>query len=549
MKKHLLVLHPFLFTLFPILSLYTDNLGEIPFVAIIRAMVVGLACVGVLLVLLRWLLKDWNRAGVVATLEVLLIFLFGHTYNTLGHSLSLPPVLLGLAWGALLGAGAWLALRQMPSHTAEITRIINITGGIALATCLYGVGAYGVHTLRVGEVRPVKAQAAAAVTPLPSPTPTAIPEVATQPSVVGPEPEQPPDIYYIILDGHGRSDVLNELFSVDNTPFINFLKKRGFTVAAQSRSNYNQTALSIASSLNYDYLDSLVTQSSETNDRGALNALINDSAVQRFVKAQGYRTVAFNNGFPATEMVKADTFYQDPQALNNFEMTLISGSLAQEELTPAILDSYRQRIQWAEGELEQMVADQSDPRPKFVFAHFILPHPPFVFNADGSARMSLDGGDGSAYTGTREDYYQGYREQVQYADVLAEKMIAAILDHSIRPPVIIIQGDHGSGLDLDWTSQENSCLRERFSILNAYYLPQKVRPNKASPSVQPYQAISPVNTFRVVFDTYFDAHLPLLPDRSNFALWATPYQWNDVTSQIESQCPVRPLVEPTQDQK
>lgn len=540
MKRHLPVLHPFLFTLFPILSLYSSNLGEIPFAAILRALAVGLAIMAVILGALRGLLRDWHRAGLAATLAALLFFTYGHIYKHLGLSLGVSPLLLGALWLAMLGAGVWLIVTRLPAHPTEVTRMMNITGWIAIATCIYGFGVYGVHTLRAGEVRPVQAGVAAQHIPATGGTLASLPAApiltpapaVTQPSVTGLDPQAPPDIYYIILDAHARSDVLDEMFGVDNTPFINFLKQRGFSVAQQSHSNYNQTALSIASSLNYNYLDTLVTPPSETNDRGALNALINDSAVQRFVKAQGYRTLAFNNGFPATEMVNADTFYQDPAGLNNFEMTLISGSLAQEEFTPAILDSYRQRIQWDEAALEKVVADQSDERPKFVFAHFILPHPPFVFNADGSPRYSLDGGDGSAYTGSREDYYQGYREQVQYADALAEQMVSAIQAHSIRPPVIIIQGDHGSGLDLDWKSIANSCLRERMSIFNAYYLPGK-------PKRLVYPAISPVNSFRVVFNAYFDAQLPLLPDRSFFALWDTPYQWTDVTTRLEPRCPSR----------
>ena len=527
LKKHALILHPFLFVLFPVLSLYAGNLGETPLTTIFRAAAVGLAGAGLLLGLLRLLVGDWQRAGALATAAILSFSVIGMVFRSWSGLKDVAPGLAEVLWGGLLVAATWLALRKLPAQADQITRILNITGWIALATCLYGFGAYGLHTLQVGEVRPVQA----GVDPVPTATSTPVLPAATQPAFQGPD-HQPPDIYYIILDGYDRSDVLEELFGVDNTPFIDFLKQRGFYVASLSRSNYDQTALSLASSLNENYMDALVSSPSESNNRGALTTLINDSTVQRFVKARGYRTVAFSNGFPTTEMTSADTFYRDPQALNSFEMTLISGSLARDEATPAILENYRQRILWNEARLEALVADQSDPRPKFVFAHFILPHPPFVFNADGSPHASFAGGDGSHYGGTREDYYHGYREQVQYTDRLAEQMIDAILAHSVRPPVIIIQGDHGSGMDLDWTSQADSCLRERFSILNAYYLPGVTTTGL-------YPAVTPVNTFRVVFNAYFDAGLPLLPDRNYFSLWETPYRWDDVTGQIETACPAR----------
>ena len=90
-----------------------------------------------------------------------------------------------------------------------------------------------------------------------------------------------------------------------------------------------------------------------------------------------------------------------------------------------------------------------------------------------------------------------------------EKAIDAILEKSKTPPVIIIQGDHGPGSGLDWKSPERSCLWERTSIFNAYYLPD-------GGSSLLYPSITPVNSLRVVLNTYFKAGLPLLPDHTYF---------------------------------
>ena len=54
-----------------------------------------------------------------------------------------------------------------------------------------------------------------------------------------------PTVYYIILDGYARQDVLQEKYQIDNTPFIDFLKQKGFYVAEQATSNYKSTALSL----------------------------------------------------------------------------------------------------------------------------------------------------------------------------------------------------------------------------------------------------------------------------------------------------------------
>ena len=60
------------------------------------------------------------------------------------------------------------------------------------------------------------------------------------------------------------------------------------------------------------------------------------------------------------------------------------------------------------------------------------------------------------------------------------------------------------------------------SILNAYYFPGGRYEGL-------YQEISPVNSFRVVLNTFFGAKLPLLPDRSFFSTWTDPYRFIDVT--------------------
>ena len=96
---------------------------------------------------------------------------------------------------------------------------------------------------------------------------------------------------------------------------------------------------------------------------------------------------------------------------------------------------------------------------------------------------------------------QGYINQVQYVKTEILPIIDEILAKSTQPPIIIIQGDHGLTIG------------ERNDILNAIYLPTVSQK-------QLYSTMTPVNTFRVVFNAYFGTDYPLLNDISYFS----PYE-------------------------
>jgi hypothetical protein len=136
--------------------------------------------------------------------------------------------------------------------------------------------------------------------------------------------------------------------------------------------------------------------------------------------------------------------------------------------------------------------------------------------------------DGMASFGNSGAYQVLYVKQLKYVNKQIQKAIDDILSKSSQPPIIILQGDHGGG-SLLRPSLEQSCLFERTSILNAYYLP-RIEPQTL------YPTITPVNSFRVVFNTYFDTEYTLLPDKTYFSHIARPYNFVDVSDQIGTTC-------------
>ena len=168
--------------------------------------------------------------------------------------------------------------------------------------------------------------------------------------------------------------------------------------------------------------------------------------------------------------------------------------------------------------------------PKFVFTHIMAPHPPFVLDAAGNAiepDRPYNIGDATSFNGTPDEYASGYIGEVRFLNQRLMNVIDLILAQSKQPPIIIIQGDHGPGKHISLVELNNTCLKERYSILNAYYFPDGDYRHL-------YPSITPVNSFRVVLNQYFDSGLELLEDRNYYSTWSNPYELSDVTDRAQN---------------
>jgi hypothetical protein len=349
-----------------------------------------------------------------------------------------------------------------------------------------------------------------------------------------------PHIFYVVLDAYGRQDVLQDRYGQDNAPFLDGLRERGFYVAARSHSNYAQTSLSLASALNMAYLDVLADRpDGRSLDRRPLTQLIDRNRIVAFLKQRGYEFVSFASGAAITELKAPDSVLSPPRFLTEFENVLISSTalpawirlvrrLPGGEAIPDQFDLHRERVRWV---LEHLPEQAASIQPRFVFAHILCPHPPFVFEGDGSRPPALASGPLDVFldginSGPRQAYASGYRKQVAFLNGLLLRTIDAIRARAAAPPVIIIQGDHGPGLRWYPDDPERTDMEERFPILNAYLFPDRDYRSL-------YDRITPVNSFRVVLAQYFGGDLPVLEDRSYFSTWTVPYGFIDVSGRLD----------------
>ena len=492
--------HPLLFAAFPVLFLYASNVGQqidpadaLTHLVILVGSAALVATVGAVV------LGDARRGALLATLWLALFLVYGHAWNLVRAvgGVRLEAWLL-VAW-ALLAVGAVVLAAAAGRWLSAATRGLNAAALVlvVLNLALLAAGAVGSGPAGV----PVPGGAV----------------------VLRPRGD-PPDIYYIVMDRYGGAETLRDRFGFDNSPFLRGLEERGFFVAPDSMANYPKTAHSLAASLNMTYLHFLTGVAGQASDDwNPVYDLLSGPRVSRSLQAAGYRYVHIGSRWDPTRVDPSADVNEVSSGMSEFAQVLYGSSLLSplarytgildESLDPR--ERERDRILF---QFDRVAAARNLPGPTFVFAHLLLPHEPYLFETDG--------GEVTAAEEESRTLRQKFIGQVRYANRRLVGLFDLLLDApAARRPVILLQADEGphppgylaDEVHYDWTGASDADLEGKFRILNAYHLPGITDPDPAFPEPSPAPlepTITPVNSFRIVFNAYFDARLPLLPDRS-----------------------------------
>ncbi|PWT71986.1 MAG: hypothetical protein C5B59_16790 [Bacteroidetes bacterium] len=326
-----------------------------------------------------------------------------------------------------------------------------------------------------------------------------------------------PDIYFIVFDEYTNNKTLKKLWKFDNTPITRWLAANRFYVPENTHANYSVTIYSVSSTFNMNYIDAK-KGSDATVTRNILqaNQSVSDNETFNILQQENYSInfiAPFKNRIRENGLGKWFDYLIDHQ----IDMQTLPGKIiahikwhSQTGKWSDLDDDWYENILNTKLELLKNTLDQikkstdsnTDRQPHFVYGHFMIPHEPHLsFDSAGAPIPDQ--------RPTNLPPFATYPAQISYANELMKDLVSYILQHNKRNTIIIVEGDHGFrefNLGPGWFMRTSDSLK-RFFLPNfcAIYFPEKNYSRL-------YDHMSPVNTFRIIFDQYFRQQFPLLKD-------------------------------------
>jgi len=513
--------YPFVVAIYPLWYLYSTNLGQVEVTSALMASAIGIAVVAMLLWIATRLVNSRPVGALVVTVMIVAFYGYGPLHDiyarvdsigetqsaggwlskTLVNHKVFTPVMLGLTALVIL-----LIVKRAARASNRLTGACNMAAAVLAVLLLGRLGSALWQDQALDPVSDVD-----------------VADLGNKTSVLG----YNPDIYYIIVDGYARADVLREHYGFDNSEFLSGLERRGFVVNDSSRTNYYWTFLSLASSLNFDYLQDIAAplfadarMTEGRNGYDPIGRLAQDNRAAHFLRSRGYRFVhvrssahpTISNPYADEQVDCGGSVFEEEyfRTLTEISWLKAIGSMA----TTDLAECHKRRL--------RVVGDQAHkPGSKFVFAHFLPPHHPYLFDRDGNVLKHVTLSNQFDFQARLWEDKHGYLEQIRFTNRSLNELIDRIVAESAQPPVIIIQSDHGPNIVGGMSGEQAKAVR--FANFAAYLLPGAPR------DVMPHDC-APVNQFRYLFNHYFNAGLPILPQRNFFSTYGAPLQMFEVAA-------------------
>lgn len=476
-----LPLYPVLLAAYAVLFLYSSNLDQTTIDQVIPVFVGVVLATVLVQVVLTLILRDAQKAALILAAAGALFFGYHHL-AIIVRGTPFNPWGMRAFWVGLAVVTVVLLLFAR-GRLALVTRGLNVLLGVLVIVSLI--------TIVPGELQADVAEVA-------QPAPTAAP-VAQASLAPGTKLR---DIYFFVFDRYGSERSIDLRYDITDNDLYDWLEQHGFYVARNSHANYHSTSESVNSTLNMAFLSDLQPGS------------LRDHAVGRYVKGLGYKYIHIGSNFGPDQTGDRADQNLGVERVSDFAQALYDSSLMPRLASlvgmGAANPARERQHTWTQFDLKAFADVQSQPGPKFVFGHILLPHPPYIYDRTG---RYLSAEESAAMSKS-----DAYHEQMLYLNDRLEKILEPLLAlPEDQRPIILLEADEGpypaayekAGRNWDWVKASTEDLRIKYGILNA-----QLWPGFKPEDTGLYQGISSVNTFRLLFSKYFGADLPLLPDKA-----------------------------------
>ena len=510
-SKRFIILHPILIALFPIFLVYSQNIHLILIQGIIFPTLIILVITIAMWVSIKFILKNTRKSALLTSLYVFLFFSYGIIFKILESNVNeeysvLIHVPLLITYASI---GIFITYYIVKTHSKlhKITTTTNVVTITLLSLVFFNIAIYNFENFSNFD------------------------DEMSEHVILGNNIDNLPDIYYIVLDEYAPSRTLNTVYNYDNNDFVEFLQERGFYVATNSHSNYAETFLAMASTLNMkyvNYLSEIVGE--ESLDQRIPYQMISNNQVMKNLKSIGYEIYNFDSGWWGTrnlEIADVNLCSQNQNmdfhtlhALKQLSIFRAFDLFIKDPSSEIFHQERRDRIFCQFSDITEI--KQETEKPVFVFMHVMAPHDPYVFGPNGEEvdYKYTFGPTGTAYLDPNQEKI-AYLNQLTYLTKILKETIENLQENSDNQAIIIVQSDTGPSTNFGDRINEMAQI-DRMSIFNAYYFPNGQYDLLSND-------ITPVNSFRLVFDSHFQTNYGLVNDSVFYSTYEKPYALIEIT--------------------
>ena len=499
--NRILKLLPILFAIYFIIFIYNENSNELIFTDLVLPLIITIPTILFFSIIIKFIIKNDTKSILISSFLTIIFFIYMPIHNALyefqiGRNTFLIPIFF---------ISSLIIIIFFIKSKKNFDALLKISYVIVLALIIFNIGEIGFYSNIYS---------------------TSIDDNLIQKFSIDKKDYR--DVYHIMLDEHAGTASLQQYHNYNNSEFDNSLQNMGFFIPEKSFSNYKMTAYSMPSILNMDYLDNEFN-SKEKESKARINKMVENNVVSKSFEENGYEMIYFYNKFNLAPTDRADN-----ELCNKDFFISVNGIISTKFMTfifnnTPILIVQILFDQWDTFDMDSLnyvnlvqnqlcvfnelpLVEERFSGPIFVHAHIILPHPPFIFSSDGSI---------NSYDDSISEHGRNalYLSQLNYTSSLVLELVEKLIVKEPQP-IILIQSDHGYREHLSPEYNEKS-----FSNFAAYYFPN------IELNANDYPIITPVNSFRILFNSNFGTSYDLL---ENKMYMIEDNKFKDITASIIS---------------